>query len=138
MIISSLFVFIYSNEIVYLLYGNEYIKSAKVLAIQFWIIVFVAMATISGKYFLNAGLQKITMKRHLFGLILNISLNYLMIPVYGIEGAAIASLISLILANYIFDSFTKDTRGVFFQKTKALTFFWIFESINNKIKGSNG
>lgn len=127
MIILAIFVSFFSNEIIHILYGNDYIKSANVLQIHFWIIIFVALATISGKYLINDSLQKITMNRHIIGILLNIPLNYFMIPLYGIEGAAIASLISLVVTNYLFDLFTKKTRLIFFHKTKALVFFWILD-----------
>lgn len=134
MIILAIFVSFFSNEIIHILYGAEYIKSSNVLQIQFWIIIFTSLAAISGKYLINDGLQKITMNRHIIGVFLNIPLNYFMIPIYGIEGAAVASLISLGISNYIFDFFTKNTKLVFLHKTKALAFFWIFEYLHKKRK----
>ena len=50
---------------------------------------------------------------------------------YGIDGAAIASLISLICVNYLFDVTLKKTKFIFTQKTKALFFLWVFPKIKS-------
>jgi len=82
---------------------------------------------------LNDGLQKITMKRHILGIFLNIPLNYILIPQYGVEGAALASLVTLFLTCYLFDLIFKETRLVFYHKTKSLLLlFWLYEAVKNK------
>jgi O-antigen/teichoic acid export membrane protein len=55
----------------------------------------------------------------------------LFIPRVGIEGAALASLISFFLANYILDAFSSKTRFIFMQKTKALFFIGTPRMIKN-------
>lgn len=129
MVFMAIAVTFFSDSIIFLLYGEGYIESSKVLAIHFWIIVFTSLAVISGRYLINDGLQKFTMKRHLLGVAVNIPLNYIVIPIHGIEGAAVASLIALILSNYVFDFFSAKTRFIFYQKTKSLCFFWLIETI---------
>jgi O-antigen/teichoic acid export membrane protein len=54
------------------------------------------------------------------GTILNIVLNIILIPIYGIKGAAIASLFGHIAANYLYDIFDNDLHGQFVMKTKSL------------------
>jgi O-antigen/teichoic acid export membrane protein len=53
-------------------------------------------------------------------MLLNIALNVILIPSYGIKGAAIATLFSQIVAAYIFDIFSDKTRLTFIMKTKAI------------------
>jgi len=119
----------FSDWIIIFLFGSDYEAASSVLVIHIWSIVFTAMAVVSGKYLINEGLQKITMHRHLIGLVINIILNYLMIPMYGIQGAAMATLMSLALSNYIFDALKKETRLIFFQKTKSILFIFRLGSI---------
>lgn len=124
----------YSDSIINLLFGDQYrLASSGVLVIHIWSIIFTAMAVVSGKYLINEGLQRITMQRHLIGLTINITLNYLMIPVYGIEGAAMATLISLALSNYVFDISRKETKVIFFQKTKSILFIFRLNTIANSL-----
>jgi len=134
MVFAAIFVTLLSELIISILYGEMYLSSASVLSIHFWIVIATAMAVVSGKYLVNAGLQRITMQRHIIGVFLNIPLNYIMIPTYGIEGAAVASLLSLLFANYLFDLFQTETRVIFVQKTKALCFYWIVDMLKGKKK----
>lgn len=134
---TALFVTAYSEQIIDLLYGLEYKAASSVLMIQFWTFVFAALAIVSGRYYINEGMQRITMKRHLLGLGVNIVLNYFMIPVYGIDGAALASLISMVFANYFYDFSGESTKLVFYQKTNALFFMWLCKILADKVRGKN-
>ena len=51
---------------------------------------------------------------------INIVLNFLLIPKYGIQGAAIATLTANLVAAFIFDYFNKVTRPIFYMKLQAL------------------
>lgn len=127
MVFLAIFTLFFADDIISLLYGNAYIASSSVLKIHFWVIVFNALAVISGKYFINDDNQMLNMSRHTLGVILNIPLNYFLIPTLGIEGAAIATLASSVITYYFFDLFSKKSRKTFIFKTKALLFFWVFE-----------
>ena len=132
MIIAAITTTFMSSWIINLLFGADYIKAASVLTIHIWSAIFIAMATVSGKYLINEGLQKITMQRHLIGVLINIPLNYLVIPIYGIEGAALASLISLAFSNYIFDALTPKTRFCFLQKTRSFIGYGLINNFWNR------
>jgi O-antigen/teichoic acid export membrane protein len=121
-----------SGLLINLLFGEPYADAASVLRIHIWSAIFIAMATVSGKYLINEGLQKITMQRHVTGVLINIPLNFLVIPVYGIEGAAFASLVSLAFANYVFDALTPITRYCFIQKTRSFIAYGLIRNILNK------
>ncbi|MCQ4230887.1 flippase [Pseudomonas stutzeri] len=123
----ALCVTLLSDEIVSILYGAEYKAAASILTIQFWVVIFIGLAIVSGRFFVNEGMQRITMQRHIIGLVLNFLLNFYFIPSFGIEGAAYASLASMFFANYFYDLLVKETREVFYQKTKALVFVWLFK-----------
>ena len=119
-LIAALVTTMLSDRFIHLLFGAEYAPAAPVLTISIWSSIFIAMATVSGRYMINEGLQRITMQRHLLGVLLNIPLNLLLIPAYGIEGAAIASLVALAAANYFYDAFSPSTIICFRQKTKSI------------------
>src|SRR5690606_25731039 len=91
MVAVAIFTLFFADDIIGLLYGSAYVASSGVLKIHFWVIVFSALSVISGKYFINDGNQILNMSRHTLGVILNIPLNYFLIPTLGIEGAAIAT-----------------------------------------------
>jgi O-antigen/teichoic acid export membrane protein len=111
-----------SDWIVTFLYGEAYSKAGDVLMIHIWAGVFVGLGVASSKWFVNENLQLYSFYRTLSGAILNIGLNYILIPIYGVIGAAIATLLSQFVASYLFNIIDKKVRYTFFLQTKALLF----------------
>jgi len=108
-----------SNWIVNLLYGSAYNQSGSVLMIHIWAGVFVFLGVASSKWFLSENLQKYSFYRTLAGAIINIILNYILIPKYGIYGAAFATLVSQAVASYLFNITNKKLRYTFLLQTNA-------------------
>jgi O-antigen/teichoic acid export membrane protein len=117
--ISTLIV-IFSSEIINLLYGSTFNQSISVLSIHIVSLVFVSLSISSGRFLTAMNMEKKVFYRNLAGLGINVSFNYLLIPSYGIEGAAIATLFSWFVAGYTYDLFDKDLRYMFYLKTRAL------------------
>jgi O-antigen/teichoic acid export membrane protein len=80
------------------------------------------LGVISSKWFIAENLQKYSFYRTLAGMVLNILLNYILIPIYSIQGAAIATLISQVMASYLFNLFNKKLRYTFILQTNAIFF----------------
>lgn len=95
-----LLISIFSTNIVTFLYGSQFSKAGPVLAIHTWASVAVFFGVASSHYLVIEGLQKISLYRTSLGLLANITLNLLLIPVYGPIGAAIATLISYNVATF--------------------------------------
>ena len=83
-----------SNNIVNILFGIQYQQAAGVLQIYIWATVFVFLGVASSQYLLAENYTKISFFRTLIGAIINIILNINFIPKYGINGAAIATVLS--------------------------------------------
>ncbi len=111
---------LFSEQIVTLLFGTAYLSSASVLVIHIFSTIFVYLGVASGRWLIIEEKAAINFYRNLVGVLLNIILNVYLIRMYGIVGAAYASLASYILAFYMFDIFLKDTRRCFFYKTRSL------------------
>lgn len=109
-----------SDMIVDILYGEQYNQAASVLMIHIWASIFVFLGVVSGNWFINENLQLLAFWRAFYGMIANIFLNLLFIKKYGIQGVAVATLISQIIAAYMFDLFNKNTRNLFLLKIKSL------------------
>lgn len=106
-----------------LAFGSSYIESSSVLIIHIWGGIFTAMSAIAYRYFIAEGLQKSSFYRGLSGFVVNIILNYFLIPVYGAIGAAIATVISQAMALYLFNFTNAKTRPMFYMQTKALLLY---------------
>ena len=120
-----------------LTFGSNYIDSSTVLIIHIWGGLFTAMSTVAYRYFITEGLQKLSFYRGLIGFIINIVLNYLLIPTYGVLGAAISTVISQIMALYLFNFTNAKTRPMFYMQTRALFLLDILDTIKH-IKSLRG
>lgn len=87
--------------IVQILYGSEYAPSADVLRIVVWYTTFSYMGTVRNIWILAEGKQKYLWIVNLSGALANILLNWVLIPICGVSGAAIASVITQFFANII-------------------------------------
>ena len=121
-----------ADWIVNILYGQEYNQTNGVLIIHIWSAVFVFLGVASSKWFIAEGLQLLSFYRTLCGALLNICLNLFLIPLYGIYGAAIATLASQLVASYLFNISNKHARKMFILQTKALLL--PFRILRNQIK----
>ncbi|HBR14290.1 MAG TPA: flippase [Candidatus Omnitrophica bacterium] len=111
---------IVSEKFVQFLYGADYVASAGVLVLHIWGGIFVCLGVASGNWFTTENLQKYTFYRTAAGGVMNIGLNLHLIPVYGVNGAALATVISQGLACYLFNVLNKRTRELFFMQTRSL------------------
>lgn len=87
-------VFLVAPFIVNLLYGSEYSSVASTLRIYIWSGVPVFLMVVMSQYLLAENYTKIYVAVTMAGAVANIFLNLLWIPRYGINGSAIATLVS--------------------------------------------
>lgn len=113
-LLAALFVLLTSKYIINILYGEGYEPASSVLLIHIWGGVAVAFGIVWSKWILVENLQKYIVVFHLISMIINIIFNYLLIPIYGITGAALASAIACIIAQLT---------GVLFYKRKLAVKF---------------
>jgi O-antigen/teichoic acid export membrane protein len=77
------------------IYGSDFLIGVEVLR---WLIIGRIVNALSGSVgnlMQMSGQQKIYMNILIIGSVINVVLNYYLIPIYGIKGAAIASVVSL-------------------------------------------
>ena len=116
----AIFVSFFSVYIVTTIYGVDYDNTASVLIIQIWSGVIVGLSSLSFRHFILQGLGMYSLVRALLGLLLNLVLNYTLIPLYGIIGAAIATLISQFFALFVSNVLWMKTRVIFYIQLKSL------------------
>ena len=116
-----------STPLILMVFGESFVESGSVLAIYIWAGVFVFLGVASGKWFLAENLQNLGFMRTVIGMIINILLNLILIPTYGILGAAVATIFSQAFAAYFFDLIHVKTRKTFLMKTKSLSLFGMFK-----------
>lgn len=87
-----------SRPMISLIYGERFLPSAPALSILIWSEIFVFYGLIHYEILISTDKQRIYFLFSLTGAIVNVILNLILIPRYGIVGASIATLISYILS----------------------------------------
>ncbi len=126
-------VMIFSDLIVELLYGNEFMSSSAVLTIYIWASIAAFLNVATGQYLVAEKLTRITLIRNLIGLVLNIILNLIFIPKYGIIGSAYATLISYFTAA-LSVGFFRNSRILFWMMIKSLFFITLYHHLVSYLK----
>lgn len=92
---------VFSSLIINILYGSSYFGAISVLRIITWYTTFAYLGSVRNIWILCMNLQKYLLAINLSGAILNIILNTMLIPIIGIEGAAIASFATQFFSNFV-------------------------------------
>ncbi|MDJ0696538.1 flippase [Mastigocoleus sp. MO_188.B34] len=114
---------LFSDNIITILFGYEYIAAAPVLSVHAWASLFVFLRVGTVSWFNAEGLNQFVLRRNLTGAIINIVLNLFLIPIYAELGAAIATLISYASAEFLSDMFYAKTRKIFKIQLQTFLFF---------------
>lgn len=109
-VIISAFICLFSRTIVLLLYGREYIGSVNTLRIITWYTGFSYLGVARSVWTVCENKQKYEKYFAFGGVVTNIILNVCFIKNWGIEGAALASLVTQIVTNVMLPYVIKETR----------------------------
>ena len=119
-------------DIINILYGHAYQDASNVLIIHIWAGLFVSFGLVNNRWLFAENLQSYTAYNTAFGAISNIILNFYLIPKYGINGAAIATLISQSISVLFSLLIWKKTRLIVFFGLKSLIYIKSTRTINAK------
>ena len=102
-----------SNNVILMMFGSGYLEASPILAVHIWASLFVFMGIATLPWFIAEGLNNISLGKTLLGAILNVILNFLLIPEYGGFGATIATISSQAAAAFFSNAIDKRTRKLF-------------------------
>ncbi len=114
-----------STPIVVALFGPAYAESGPVLAIHIWASVFVFLGVASSQWFVAENRQILSFQRTVLGAVINMSLNYILIPESGVLGAAYATVLAQASVCLFYDLLQKETRPMFVMKLKSFNFMLV-------------
>ena len=110
--IYSIFVGVFAHWIILLLYGKDYLAGTVALRIVVWYYGLSTMSVLNQVYLANDGKNKYINLFCIAGLITDVILNFVLIPIMGINGAAIATLITHLVIQIVMPYIYKDTREI--------------------------
>lgn len=100
-IIISIVVAVSSCWIISVLYGDEFSKAAGILSIHVFSNIFIALGIAQSLWLVNEGAGKISLLKTLMGAVVAVVGNIIAIPIYGVTGAAVVSLLSFAVAGVL-------------------------------------
>lgn len=95
--IISIIIFLISDKLLVYILGSKFLNAYNVLDILLLAFIIISISSIYGNLLITNGFAKDYMKSMFTALVVNIILNYLYVKDYGIEAAAITTVISAII-----------------------------------------
>lgn len=126
---------IFARLIIMILYGKAFLEASKILYILIWGIWFGILGNVHYVWLICENKGKYSLFYSATGSISNIIFNAILIPKYGMYGAAIATLISQFIANIVSFGIFKETRVLSKFAIKAILLVEPLKFVKNKIKG---
>lgn len=125
---------IFSNQIISILYGSSYIEAGLVLKILVWYTLFSYLGSTRNIWILAENKQKLLWIINVVGAVMNIVLNYFLIPIYGASGAAFASVFTQFFMNIVMCLILKQYREGIKLIIQSFNPKYCVELIRNRMK----
>ncbi|QUJ68205.1 flippase [Photobacterium sp. GJ3] len=123
-------VYFCSEPLITFLYGNDYIAASNILKIHAVASIFVSLGTSQAVFFYRNNLVWYSTVKNVVAVCCAIGLNYIFIPKYGAQGAAIATVLAFSVSTLIMNALNKRTNEIFIQNIRALLLLDIIEILN--------
>jgi O-antigen/teichoic acid export membrane protein len=116
-----------AEPIISFFFGADFYKSSEILEIYAIVLIVSFFQSINNKILVLHNLQHMIFKRAILALVANAILNFLLIPIYGIKGAAFSTVLSevVVLLSY---SLNHKTRFIFVYQIRAMCFVDLFNA----------
>lgn len=128
---AGIFFTIFSKLVIVIIYGQDYMEAVPVLMILIWSRLFSLIGTARNIWMICEDSAEYVKWFVGFGAALNVGLNFVLIPVIGAEGAAIATLITEIASSFLIVGAFKKTRPLF----KFIIEAFLLKNIKSNKKG---
>ena len=118
--LGSLLTMLLASLSLYWLYGSNATEAmSSILSIHIWCSVFVFVGALSSRYFYSKSYYRLEVGKTVIAALFNIGLNLMLIPLYGAEGAAIASVVAYFMANHLTLKLFNKSKVIFDVQTQA-------------------
>jgi len=115
--------FFLGDFITSIIFGDEFSLAGELLSILAFGILINFPSAVYTKLLYVKNLEKKFMYIVISGFAINTLLNYILIPTYGANGAAYATITTFFIINFIVDLFSKDLRALYILKIRSLNIF---------------
>ncbi len=109
-ILYSVFITIFADVVIGILYGESFAPSSGVLKVLVWSTLFENLTRIRDMWFIGENESKYVAVLSFVGTIANVIVNAILIPIMGIYGAAIATIGTQLIVTVVLPALRKETR----------------------------
>jgi len=131
-LVATLATYFIAPYLIPFIFGDEYLLSVEILQIHIWALVFISLRQLFSHILVIMKFAQFSLFSQVSGAIVNIILNYILIPLYGGKGAAIATIISYAMSSYFCLIFSAKTRPIFFIMCKSIWPGYIYNLVRHK------
>lgn len=117
-------IYLTAKPVVIFLFGEAYAKAGWLLQLFAIRLFFTNLGVARSLFITNNNLFKYSFVASVIGAILNITFNYLLIPIYSASGAIIATIISFTVTIFVLDAFYSETKDNFIAMINGIWSFW--------------
>jgi polysaccharide transporter, PST family len=122
----SIIITCFSSVIISSLYGENYLNASPILSIHIWASIFAFLAVVKDIYIVVESMTKVSFFITALGALVNVILNFYLIPIYQELGAAIATVIAYSIPGYFICLIYSPLQPIGKLMTNALFLNWIF------------
>jgi O-antigen/teichoic acid export membrane protein len=119
----SLFFSLGAKIIITLTFGVKYSEAIPVLQVMAWKALFIGLFYASGQIILTEGIQRYAVIRNIIGCFVSVVINFILIPLYGIIGSAIAIIVAIAFSGFLANWVVKLYRSIFYIQCKSFISF---------------
>jgi polysaccharide transporter, PST family len=116
-----------SDKLIVWIYGNQFAEASSSLLILAWVGLFAFLGVARESWMITEGLMRFSFATTALGAVTNVGLNLLLIPGYGPNGAAIATLVSQFVAVSLSTLLFPETRVMFRMQMSSLLFYRVLK-----------
>lgn len=97
----SILMTVLASPMIRIMYGKAYLGAVSVLCVAVWYVTFSYYGSVRNVWILAEGKQKYLFGINIIGAVLNVVANYILIPIWGGVGAAVASFVTQFFTNVV-------------------------------------
>lgn len=111
---------LFADTLITLLYGPKFHGAGIILSVHIWTGLFVYIGVGTNNLFIVNNLQQFVLIRTIVGALINIIINYWLVPQYGALGSSIATLFAQFCSAYALNFFYNRAKPIFYLQSRAL------------------
>ena len=128
-LVLAISVILLSDQIILLTYGKAYQSASILLSLGIVRFIFTSFGTARSLFIMNESLFRYALFTAIIGSIINIGMNYILIPHYAAVGAIIATIVSFATTTFILDYFFARPRQNLSAMVRAVLTFYKLNNI---------